>query len=1245
MTELIKGGPYIPDDLMNLLEDQQVVFFCGAGISMGTGLPSFAGLVSHTYSALRTRADEVELEALDLPQDVDWDKIDLENVNDVPDFRYHPKYDKVFELLERPSRHGRPKPEDPSPVRRIVIDRLSQRSRGPLDIHRALLTLAETTRGIRLVTTNFDLRFEAAARSKGLKGALFDAAPKLPVPKFRDWHTCVHLHGAIDQEGRGDHLVLSAADFGRAYLTDRWAARFVTELFRDFHVVFIGYSLADPVMTYLVDALAAERSQGRPFKEAFAFADFDGSKKDAMKSERAWNAKNVSPILYDSRGKHRLLRDTLVEWARIKEDPFEARAKIALRDMSGLPDGPDGLATRNVVWALNDAVAARAIADLPPETDKEAFPKLASWLDVLADKGLLDRPTPINQSAAPIVGNEFRMHGPADLDVVGMALCRWIGKHLHAPEILERLLRLGGHLHPYLRGEIRRNLADEEREQEPSLSIDPRLRHMWTIIINQQTFDSRAELWLPQQFKLAVNQEKQVIVRTAIDMVSPRLEVVPGPSSNFEFRRLYDPDLPGPDVIQKCAHFRLAVGNQHDLDTGRNVLRQPDVLAPFTSTLTDYVARALELLRQSGEWDGDSSWVRPSISEHGQNDHRDKWTELIVWLRDSYFQLAKTDPRGAAALIGRWSSMKDKVFHRLALHSMTEDTKADIALSETILLKGRKKGLWDDELRRELLRFLRLAGKRIPRQLRTKLINAIMQGPKYGRRKNEDWVIRTWKREVGLRLGCLKLAGVKLNKKAQKLALPVKRQKEAPDSHRQEFNAWVGEVTWGSVEDRTESEAVRIPTRQLVAKINQDELSPEEFEIVLRRNLISGVFALLRMARNGEWPLDHWKKFVWRIGNTDPDKSHKLRQRAVEALYEAPDELIAGLGAETSRLLRDVARNIPMEDEERFLRIWTGAWNAIGPTEIREDWDRMTQALNDPAGNLAEAAISRMWPYKPEAKKGFPAPVRPYFERIGAKPEDILARVTLVRFLNNLYLIDPEWTKDHLIDPMTATDTPEAKDFWTAYGYSPRVSPNLLNAIKVPLFEILKRYDDEGKTDDNLVSMFTSVCLDLPNELSPEEIQGVLQDLPEGALRRIAHFLQQRMRITKEEKKAVWEKQIFPWLDNYWPRLAEKNTERTSEALAGLVLETGDMFPNAVDWSLNYLRPIRQHFYYGLTKSNFPTKYPSDTLKFLRQIVPDDGNIPWDKSYIQNALDAIKESAPHLGNSPDFIRLYRIATN
>ena len=92
-----------------------------------------------------------------------------------------------------------------------------------------------------------------------------------------------------------ESLIPTSADFGRAYLTERWASRFVTELFQYFNVLFIGYSINDPVLAYMLDALAAEITRGGAVGKAYAFAPFDGGSSGRDRAQIQWLAKNVNP--------------------------------------------------------------------------------------------------------------------------------------------------------------------------------------------------------------------------------------------------------------------------------------------------------------------------------------------------------------------------------------------------------------------------------------------------------------------------------------------------------------------------------------------------------------------------------------------------------------------------------------------------------------------------------------------------------------------------------------------------------------------------------------------------------------------------------------------------------------------------------------------------------------------------------------------------------------------------------------
>ncbi len=68
MPRFIKDGPIIPDQLVQELEEDRVVVFCGAGISMGAGLPDFRGLVDHCYTELGA--------AKPPPKSVEWTWLD-----------------------------------------------------------------------------------------------------------------------------------------------------------------------------------------------------------------------------------------------------------------------------------------------------------------------------------------------------------------------------------------------------------------------------------------------------------------------------------------------------------------------------------------------------------------------------------------------------------------------------------------------------------------------------------------------------------------------------------------------------------------------------------------------------------------------------------------------------------------------------------------------------------------------------------------------------------------------------------------------------------------------------------------------------------------------------------------------------------------------------------------------------------------------------------------------------------------
>jgi hypothetical protein len=52
MPSFVPNGPIVRDDLLQDLEDDRVMLFCGAGVSMGAGLPNYVELVRQVYQEM-----------------------------------------------------------------------------------------------------------------------------------------------------------------------------------------------------------------------------------------------------------------------------------------------------------------------------------------------------------------------------------------------------------------------------------------------------------------------------------------------------------------------------------------------------------------------------------------------------------------------------------------------------------------------------------------------------------------------------------------------------------------------------------------------------------------------------------------------------------------------------------------------------------------------------------------------------------------------------------------------------------------------------------------------------------------------------------------------------------------------------------------------------------------------------------------------------------------------------------------
>lgn len=314
VIQLGPGLSPIPERLLVAHARGEVLFICGAGISLPAGLPDFRQLILDVYATLDASTHSV-LTALPRGVCNQWQAncagLTDQQTAEVKRF-IAGDYDVVLGMLER---RLDDQTRGDSQVRRRVAAILRSGATNPTAIHKALIALADRGGANAIVTTNFDLLLQVAAQR--LRSPLETySLGSIPRPsRHSEFSGVLHIHGALDKNpARASELVLSDQDFGEFYLRRRVVPDFIYDAARLYHLVLVGYSAKDPPMRYLLNAVAADNKRFDDLKERFTF--FGATSPDAT-ALADWNGRGITPIHYDSANDHKALRETLERWAAL----------------------------------------------------------------------------------------------------------------------------------------------------------------------------------------------------------------------------------------------------------------------------------------------------------------------------------------------------------------------------------------------------------------------------------------------------------------------------------------------------------------------------------------------------------------------------------------------------------------------------------------------------------------------------------------------------------------------------------------------------------------------------------------------------------------------------------------------------------------------------------------------------------------------------------------------------------------
>ncbi len=1259
--QFAKNGPDIPDRMLQEHEDGRIVFFCGSGISSPAGLPGFAKLVDKVYDSLDIQCSSLEQSAIKSKH-----------------------FDRAIDLLERRIVDGRARVRNC--LSQILVPNLNLPK--ATATHEALLTLSQNREDcIRIVTTNFDQLFEKVIAKKQLAVEHFKA-PLLPLPKKR-WNGLVYLHGLLPDNPSDrelNRLVLSSGDFGLAYLSERWAARFVSELFRNYSVCFVGYSMDDPVLRYMMDALAADLLLGETPNEMFAFCSYSKGNRDQCKNE--WIAKNVTPILYRDCRNYWYLHETLRNWAGIYRDGVSGKESIVAKYAGLIPT----VSTKQddfvgkMMWALKDAsgLPAKRLADFDP------VPSL-DWLAPFCDDryrqddlrqfgvspnaeqndklqfSILRRPSPY--TLPPWMALFEENANMIRWDKVMDHLARWLTRHL---DDLNLILWLTKHDEPVhhtfatmIENQLEKldelehdgNLEELSRIRENAPNAIPRaeMRTLWHLLLagrirSCSMFDiyhwincfQRDGLTLILRLKLRDALAPRILIRRPF-LLNEAEEI---PDEQKKPKHLVDAKI----VLSFDSVFS-AVYKLRQLPCWSNVL--PDLLHDFSALLMD----AMDLAREIGEAEdgNDLSWLaQPSIDDHPQNMRFFDWTALIELSRDAWLATARTAPERAEIILKTWRAAPYPVFRRLVFFAaaISQNEQNDISCLDQPrqvldwLLEDEHRWLWSNQTEREKMRLVIALSPRLDFESLIRLELAVLEGPPRTMFKAEITPER-WNQFVDSSIFQLLIrmdsAGAVLGESARDKLDELTFQH--PDwnlepQESDEFSWWMGDgdeliqflTTPSSLSDLIEW-LKRHPEVGVPEKDDWVRRCREDFDTTAN--------ALCTLAEENIWPVCRWREalYAWSDENLISCSGNKM----IPMLAKMPDDDLQSLTSSIGPWLTAVSKTSDLEDEIFFdLCIRLLNFNYQNDLGVHIN-DPVPQAKKHPVGYVTDALLN-LWFRNPlEDGEGLPDKLRPIVTRLCNTESDKFrhGRVILAFHVVTLFRVDREWTKSNLLPLFDwSNNEGDALAVWTGFLWSPRLYLPLIEAIKVPFLDTVSYYRTLGRYGVQYVSLLTFAAVELGNTFTKQQLADATEMLPEKGLLTAASTLGRTLNSAGEQRIEYWRNRVLPYLKSVWPRSVENKNPAISKRLSELCINAGDAFPEALEelkcWLLQL--PNSGHLISRLKHSGLCNKFPEPALTFLYLLT---GEPPLGND-LRDCLKNISSVEPRLKDDARFIELRNI---
>ena len=1063
---------------------------------------------------------------------------------------------------------GRLRQENGTNVHVLAAKALSRDGLKPTELHFSLVWLFSRLQSVRLVTTNFDELFEQAAETEDLLDANPDLFRAPALPMGHDFSGIVHVHGAVSHP---HEMVLTDEDFGRAYLTEGWARRFLISLFRQYTVLFVGYSHNDTDMHYLARAL--------PASETKRYALIESGSDDAQR----WQALKVEAISYPESSDHRALYVGIERLANtVNRGVLDWEREISYLAQRPPPLG--GEEEDTIEEALSDDGKIEFF------TKHASSPEWISWLD---GRNHLDA---LFKSENTLNNRES-------------TLSRWLAQKFVCTSADELFLLIGRHsmrLHPHFWSQ----LGWQVRQNEAGTLNANGLSRWVSVLLAAIPANANVDRFVLYDLgtQCANHQLFNSLLQVFEAMTAGRLTLKPGLSWNDDEEARIDLKLP----LVSESHYLWELW-ENTLKPNLSQVAEP-LLKLVIRRLVEQYQSSCAWQKANREWDS-ASWGRSAIEPHEQDSFRDPIDVLIDTGRDCLKWLAENQENAASHWCDQLVAADAPLLRRLAVYTvsarldLTAVDKVDWLLTHDIL--------HDSAAQHEVFQLARQAYPAASKEKRADLIAAVhayrwrddeepdKEG--YNARRQLNWF--AWLHEAAPNCPL-----------AQKALDDVTKQVPGykPGKYLDLLSyseGWDGPKSPWSTEELLSKPASEWLDELLAFRSSEthrfeyerSELLQEVTEAA-RQQFDWGVELVEALIGIGKWDVDLWPNLMhaWQ----DMELSEEEFGEILSCLDRA--ELFEEHALEIARVLFALVKNKGKPYALSLLPhanvLANALWKSLDSEVVEVENHRwLNKALGHPAGELSLFWLNGLSVWRnaqDPTPKSLTDEFRPALSAImdnSASPGR-LGRSVLASDLAFLLTVDEAWTRHNLL-PLFASDSNDFYVVWDGFLTRGRLYPAVAECMEQVFLQAVEplAYIEFARRK-RFIGYYTSMLAyhaENPVEVwIPRLFQYGGQDVGEVLTSSISDHIRRLNEATQTE---WWQR----WLRRYWKnRLHGVPVALAPGEVAHMLhwpTHLTEVFPEAVALALKLNPTPLEHGWMirELKESNLPQRHPEEVAQLL----------------------------------------------